>query len=199
MLAINPFSFPSKTIHVLEHMERLIEIFNACWPMYAAMPAVLKEAIERAYISAGWDLEYSINKYDNELFPDFNDVLREIKTVIDRSEYSADNKGDYTGALVTRIRALTNGINGQIFKSDSLYDSAIFDQNIIIDLSRVGSMETKSLIMGLLILKLQEYRMDAGERNVKLKHITVLEEAHNLLRKTSVEQISEGANLRLQK
>ena len=196
MLAINPFSFPSKTIHVLEHMERLIEIFNACWPMYAAMPAVLKEAIERAYISAGWDLEYSINKYDNELFPDFNDVLREIKTVIDRSEYSADNKGDYTGALVTRIRALTNGINGQIFKSDSLHDSAIFDQNIIIDLSRVGSMETKSLIMGLLILKLQEYRMDAGERNVKLKHITVLEEAHNLLRKTPIEQISEGANLR---
>ena len=196
MLAINPFSFPSKTIHVLEHMERLIEIFNACWPMYAAMPAVLKEAIERAYIFAGWDLEYSINKYDNELFPDFNDVLREIKTVIDRSEYSADNKGDYTGALVTRIRALTNGINGQIFKSDSLYDSAIFDQNVIIDLSRVGSMETKSLIMGLLILKLQEYRMDAGERNAKLRHITVLEEAHNLLRKTSVEQISEGANLR---
>lgn len=33
MLRINPFSFP-KGIHILEHLDRLIEIFNVCWPMY---------------------------------------------------------------------------------------------------------------------------------------------------------------------
>ena len=44
MLKINPFSFP-KGIHVLEHLDRLVEIFNVCWPMYAAMPAVLKNAL----------------------------------------------------------------------------------------------------------------------------------------------------------
>ena len=37
LLKINPFKFP-KEIHVLEHIDRLIEIFNVCWPMYAAMP-----------------------------------------------------------------------------------------------------------------------------------------------------------------
>ena len=46
LLKINPFSFPDD-IHVLEHIDRLIEIFNVCWPMYAAMPAVLKDSIER--------------------------------------------------------------------------------------------------------------------------------------------------------
>ena len=45
LLRINPFSFP-KNIHVLEHLDRLVEIFNVCWPLYAAMPAVLKSAIE---------------------------------------------------------------------------------------------------------------------------------------------------------
>jgi hypothetical protein len=45
MLRINPFSFP-KGIHILEHLDRLVEIFNVCWPMYAAMPAVLKAAVE---------------------------------------------------------------------------------------------------------------------------------------------------------
>lgn len=48
LLRINPFSFPSG-IHVLEHLDRLVEIFNVCWPMYAAMPAVLKDAVARSY------------------------------------------------------------------------------------------------------------------------------------------------------
>ena len=46
LLRINPFKFPSDKIHIYEHLDRLIEIFNVCWPMYAAMPAVLKAAME---------------------------------------------------------------------------------------------------------------------------------------------------------
>ena len=41
---------------VSEHLDRLVEIFNVCWPMYAAMPAILKEAMELAYKDAGWDM-----------------------------------------------------------------------------------------------------------------------------------------------
>lgn len=58
LLRINPFAFP-QNIHILEHIDRLVEIFNACWPMYAAMPAVLKDAIERSYQKVGWDLRNS--------------------------------------------------------------------------------------------------------------------------------------------
>lgn len=53
LLKINPFSFPSG-VHVLEHIDRLVEVFNVCWPMYAAMPAVLKSAIEKSYEDCGW-------------------------------------------------------------------------------------------------------------------------------------------------
>jgi hypothetical protein len=57
-------------------------------------------------------------------------------------------------------------------------------------------METKSLLMGLIFLKLQEFRMSTSEiSNEKLKHVTVIEEAHNLLRRTSFEQSQEGSNL----
>lgn len=198
LLKLNPFRFPNN-IHVLEHMDRLVEIFNVCWPMYAAMPAILKDSIERAYISAGWNLEISKNKYKVNLYPTFSDVVKQIKQVLTESDYSADNKGDYTGSLVTRLRSLTNGINGLIFSSDDLSDEDIFDKNVIVDLSRVGSSETKSLIMGLLVLKLQEHRADQravnSKLNSELKHITVLEEAHNLLRRTSIEQSSESSNL----
>ena len=195
LLRINPFSFP-KGIHVLEHIDRLIEIFNVCWPMYAAMPAVLKESVENAYKSAGWDLDISENEKVENLFPTFDDVLRELNKTINKSEYSGDTKGDYIGSLSTRIRSLTNGINGRIFVSDEMDLQDLFDQSAIVDLSRVGSTETKSLIMGLLVMKLQEYRLDKAESmNEELKHVTVIEEAHNLLKKTSTEQSMDSSNM----
>ena len=195
LLKINPFSFPEQ-IHVLEHLDRIVEIFNVCWPMYAAMPAVLKAAIERSYIDCGWDLVNSENEYGNNLYPSFADVARNIKTIIESSEYDAENKGAYKGSLLTRLQSLTNGINGMIFTQDEIDSEKLFDENVIVDLSRVGSAETKSLIMGMLVLKLQEYRMSyADEFNSELKHITVLEEAHNLLKRTSTEQPVEGGNL----
>ena len=195
LLRINPFSFPDK-IHILEHLDRLVEIFNVCWPMYAAMPAVLKSAIEKSYVDCGWDLMTSTNKYDNGLYPDFADVARNIKTIIDSSEYDNENKGAYKGSLLTRLQSLTTGINGLIFSSDELSGDDLFENNVIVDLSRVGSSETKSLIMGMLVLKLQEFRMTGDiPMNADLRHITVLEEAHNLLRRTSIEQPTESSNI----
>lgn len=197
LLRINPFSFP-KDIHVLEHLDRLIEIFNVCWPMYAAMPAVLKNAVEKSYEDCGWDLTESKNEFDEDSYPNFADVARNVKLIIDSSEYDSENKGAYKGSLLTRLNSLTNGINGLIFNSDEISAKELFEENVIVDLSRVGSNETKSLIMGMLVLKLQEHRMANVANdgmNVGLRHITVLEEAHNLLRRTSTEQPMEGANL----
>lgn len=194
LLKLNPFKFP-KEIHVLEHIDRLVEIFNVCWPMYAAMPAVLKDSVERAYIKAGWDLSNSINKYSEKLFPTFSDVLIELNNVVTESAFSQEVKDNYIGSLATRIKSLTNGIYGKIFTNDELGDAKLFDQNAIVDLSRVGSVETKSMIMGILVMRLQEYRISSGNMNAELNHVTVLEEAHNLLKRTSTEQSGESSNL----
>ncbi len=194
VLGINPFAFPSY-VHVLEHIDRLIEILNSCWPMYAAMPAVLKDAIERSYTEKGWNL--LTNECVNEIqYPTFKDVLRVLPEVMDESMYSDDTKSDYSGALITRIRSLTNGINGYIFNPNRDDIGKVLSQNAVIDLSRVGSMETKALIMGMLIMKMQEHYMDPKRKSNKdLAHVTVLEEAHNILRKTSIAQSQDSSNL----
>ena len=195
LLRINPFSFPTE-IHVLEHIDRLVEIFNVCWPMYAAMPAVLKSAVEKSYLDCGWNLMSSVNKYDDALYPSFADVARNIKEIIDTSEYDKENKGAYKGSLLTRLQSMTTGINGLIFSSDEFSGKELFETNVIIDLSRVGASETKSLIMGMLVMKLQEYRMSENLiADNSLRHITVLEEAHNILRRTSIEQPTESSNI----
>lgn len=195
LLRINPFRFP-EGVHVLEHIDRLIEIFNVCWPMYAAMPAVLKEAILNAYEDCGWDLYTSVNKYSNELFPTFADLQNSLVMVISNSAYSEEVKSNYQGSLVTRVKSLNNGICRQIFCHNELGDKALFDNNVIIDLSRIGSQETKSLIMGILVMRLSEYRANSSiKHNSPLRHITVLEEAHNILKRTSQEQSMESANV----
>ncbi len=195
LLRINPFSFPDG-VHVLEHLDRLVEIFNVCWPMYAAMPAVLKDAVSRSYADCGWDLTASENPYGPNLWPTFADVARNVRVILDESEYDAENKGAYKGSLLTRLQSLTNGLNGMMLVADEVPAVQIFDENCVIDLSRVGSAETKSLLMGLLVLKLQEHRMATSPgMNLPLRHLTVLEEAHNLLKRTPGEQGSEGGNL----
>lgn len=198
LLRINPFRFPTgkNGIHVLEHVDRLVEIFNVCWPMYAAMPAVLKKAVLACYENCGWNLINSTNCCATELFPTFADLQHELVRAIDNSAYSEEVKSNYTGSLVTRVESLTNGINGEIFTSADSSDKMLFDENVIIDLSRVASLETKSLIMGILIMRLSEYRMStAKDANSDLRHITVLEEAHNILKRTSMEQSMEGSNV----
>lgn len=194
LLQINPFKFP-KGIHVLEHIDRLIEIFNVCWPMYAAMPAVLKEAVLQSYEACGWDLRKS-NNNDGAIFPNFRDVLAQLEDVLKQSSYDQEVKNNYKGSLETRIRSLTNGLNGEIFCSGETDNRSLFDRNAIVDLSRIGSVETKSLIMGILIMRLNERRMSKTDgMNMPLRHVTVLEEAHNILKRNAGGGGSEGSDM----
>ena len=196
LLKINPFKF-QKGIHVLEHVDRLIEIFNVCWPMYAAMPAVLKDAVIESYESCGWDTSTSRNLISDNLFPSFQDLQEQLIKVIDDSGYSDEVKSNYKGSLLTRVKSLTNGLNGMIFTANEIDNGILFDSNVVIDLSRVGSQETKALLMGILVMRLSEYRMSMSkESNSRLHHVTVLEEAHNILRDTSASMSSEeGGNV----
>ena len=202
MLRINPFQFP-ENLHVLTHIEKLIQIFNASWTLYAAMPAILKEAVVKAYTKCGWDVMNSvwIEGISDHKYPVFQDVLEILPVIINSSDYSADSKGDYKGALLTRVQSMTSGITGLIFeRSEGISDSILFDSNAIVDLSDIGSEETVALLMGVLIMRLGEYRQSVrkagtGSRDAKLKHVTVLEEAHNILKRTSKDQSQEGANI----
>lgn len=185
LININPFRFP-KSIHVLEHVDGLVEIFSVCWPMYDAMPAFFKDAILRSYEEVGWDLGSSTFEGAEPEFPDFEILADQLNELIESSDYASDIKSNYRGALITRVKSLTVGLNKFIFTTEQTPYKKLFDENCILDISRVKSTETKALIMGLMVYILNEYRVDqkAGNNN-GLKHVTVLEEAHNLLKNTA--------------
>lgn len=185
LININPFKFPD-SIHVLEHVDGLVEIFGVCWPMYDAMPAFFKDAILKSYEAVGWDLGSSTFEGEESEYPDFEILAEQLGLLIDNSDYASDIKSNYRGALLTRVKSLTVGLNKFIFTSEQTEYEKLFDQNCILDISRVKSTETKALLMGLMVYILNEYRVDRKtESNNGLKHVTVLEEAHNLLKNTS--------------
>lgn len=185
LINLNPFKFP-ESIHVLEHVDGLVEIFSVCWPMYDAMPAFFKDAILRSYEEVGWDLGSSTFYGEEPEYPDFELLVEQLNRLIEASDYASDIKSNYRGALVTRVKSLAIGLNKFIFTSQQTPYEVLFDQNCILDISRVKSTETKALIMGLMVYILNEYRVDQKtENNNGLKHVTVLEEAHNLLKNTS--------------
>ena len=195
LLQVNPFAFPYKHIDVLEHIKRIVGIFNACWSLYAAMPSILEHSIITAYEKCGWDVESSEHKFETPIFPKVDDVVVCVKDYIDRSDYSPETKGDYKAAIEKRLQDLCEGMFNKMFNRGSITDEDLFNKNTIIDLSRTGSPETNALIMGFLIVKLNEFRISEGGMNKKLQHITVLEEAHNLLKKVPTTQSMEIANI----
>lgn len=185
LININPFKFP-KSIHILEHIDGLVEIFSACWPMYDAMPAFFKDSILKSYESVGWDLGSSTYEGDTLSYPDFEVLSEQLDRQITNSDYASEIKSNYRGALLTRVKSLAVGLNKYIFTREQTSYEKLFDENCIVDISRVKSSETKALIMGMIVYILNEYRMDQKKENNKgLQHVTVLEEAHNLLKNTS--------------
>lgn len=185
LININPFKFPD-SIHVLEHIDGLVEIFSVCWPMYDAMPAFFKDAILKSYEAVGWDLGSSVFEGAETEFPDFEVLCEQLDLLISQSDYASDIKSNYRGALLTRVKSLSVGLNKYIFTREQTPYPFLFDENCILDISRVKSTETKALIMGLIVYMLNEYRIDQKSgNNSGLRHITVLEEAHNLLKNTS--------------
>lgn len=197
LLQINPFEF-SPGIHIREHLDNILQVASACWPLYGAMPGLLKKAFEQVYLDHGWDLEHSERIVPRgSKFPVFKDLVAVLERIINESPYSAQTKGDYKGALLNRISSLCNGFEGQIFgRSIGIPDRTLFNENSIIDLSSIGSDETRSLIMGVLIIKLKNYRKAvATSPNSDLIHVTVLEEAHNILKRCSQETSADSGNV----
>lgn len=196
MMYLNPFQFNEKKVTLLEHMARLNGVLQSCWPLYGPMSGMLKDAVERAYLACGWDLQLNRRVVARgKEFPTVEDLLVAIEDIISHSPYPNSTKGEYRGALGLRIRSLLTGFEATLFGcTRGLSDQELFEQNAIVDLSAIGNAETRSLIMGILITRLSEYRMGHHESG-GLKHITVLEEAHNIFKRCSREQSTDSGNV----
>lgn len=198
-LRLNPLVFPQNAaITINEHIDRICALFNAAFPMYAAMPQILEEAIIQAYERCGWDLATSSNIKESPVFPTLLDVAELIPMIVEDAGYEYESRSTYIGALTTRLKSLCRGSLGYTFLVKANHETSakeLFDDSCVINLSSIGSSEKKSILMGLLLIRLYEHRITQPQSDFdELKHLMILEEAHHLLKKVSKDQTQEGSN-----
>ena len=81
---------------------------------------LLEHSIITAYEKCGWDVDASEHKFEVPIFPSVDDVVVCVKDYIDRSDYSADTKGDYKAAIEKRLQDLCEGMFDKMFNRGSI-------------------------------------------------------------------------------
>ena len=207
-LRINPFAFPDGIL-VQTHIDYLKQAFSAAFEMWNPLPYVLERSLEEIYIDRGWDLTTGQNAraegYAGPLrFPTLADLEATAPRVAATLPYGAEIMGNIQGGLTARLGQLRGaGGKGPMFDTrDSTPDTVLFERNCIIELKALAKEDEKAFLMGLLLIRLSEYhearRMRGGDGQPPgtLRHVTVIEEAHRLLKNVSTAQSSESANPR---
>lgn len=191
---LNPFEVMDG-VQIQSHIDHLRSVFNAAFIMYAPMPYVLERCIHEIYQDKGWDLTGNKNRYaqdensKTDIFPTLTDLYQKIDLVVNNLGYEDRITMDVKAGLKTRIGSLCIGGKGAMLDTRlSIPMEVLLSKPTILELQGIGDDEEKSFIIGLLLTRLYEFRESERKRmpdRQGFKHLTLIEEAHRLLTRTS--------------
>ncbi len=197
---LNPFEFVPG-FGLLTHIDLLKATFNAAFPMYASMPYLLEEAILDVYTLRGWDLATGVNrrKAPDEstaaYLPTLSDLYLQIDEVVTRKQYAQQLRMDLSAALKARISSLRVGSKGLMLDVQrSIPMRELLARPTILELQDLGDDAEKAFVMGLVLTLLYEYRQVEAASGDGLRHLTIIEEAHRLLKRVGTPDNPEIAN-----
>ncbi len=193
-LRLNPF-VPVANVSLARHIDLLKAVFNAAFPMFAGMPYVLEEAMLEIYTERGWNLQTSANDALGShpsaadvsvLVPSLADLHDKIEVVLGRKRYGMEVHQNMGAALRSRLSSLMIGAKGEALNtSRSVPPADLFTVPCVIELKNLGDNEEKSFVMALLLCLLYEFAESRQADFVPgqgLQHLTLIEEAHRLLK-----------------
>ena len=191
---LNPFEcFPG--ISLQTHIDYLLSTFKASFELYPPMPYALETAVYEVYKDRGWDIAENRNLLGLTRYPTMTDLYNKIDVVVERLGYHKEVQSNVQAALKARINSLMIGGKGAMLDTpQSMPIGELLNRPVVMELEDLGDDDTKSFVMGILMVQLYEYRksqMKTGSK--KLQHVLLIEEAHRLL-KNVPETGSEGGN-----
>lgn len=201
-LRVNPFYVP-RGVPVQTHLDYLLSLFAASFVLYAPMPYVLESALHEVYADKGWDLANDRCARDphrpERAFPTLTDLYHKTDEVVDRLGYDTRINRDVKAALHARLNSLRVGNKGAMLDTRVALDvKELLDGPVVIEMNAIGDDEQKAFFIGLILMMLYEHCWTEGIQlgEVKLRHVTIIEEAHRLLQNVSQEQSPDFANPR---
>lgn len=193
-LKLNPFepaAIEGAPIDLMSRYEQVVTILNASVPASDVLPVLIDESIYR-FMRDYFEEDFQKTESEQRLeYPRISGILEVARKVLEERNYDKKVQNDMAAALETRFQYLSRGKRGAILDVRKSVDyGRLFGHKSIVNLSRLIGTKDKSLIMSFLIVALYEYRNSAFSYDAayrasanqnKLMHLTLIEEAHNLL------------------
>lgn len=174
--------FPLQT-----HLDLVRALFNATFDPEEPFPQIVASALTRSYEELGWDvtLGEAAHRGAQPRYPTLTDLQRVAGIVVDEIGYASDIAANMQGYVKVRMRSLSQGVIGHFLHDAHQLDfEALMRRNVVLAIEEVGDDTDKAFLMGAVLLQLTEHlKLLYGDKSqVPLHHLTVIEEAHRLLR-----------------
>jgi|ERR1035437_135099 hypothetical protein len=186
-------------VQVQTHIDSLSALFSAAFPLYPPMPSVLYLALNKIYADRGWDAAKGTNPrgYSPEVQPTLTDLYQTIEQVTRERGYDQQVTANIRSGLQTRLASLMVGGKGLMFNTrNSISFDTLHSKPTILEFSALGDDEEKTFVLGAVLIRLMQFRHVAGLTGGRLVHVTLIEEAHRLLRQVGEALGGETANPR---
>ena len=179
--------FPLQT-----HADLVRALFLAAFEADEPFPQVLSAALTRCYERLGWDLALGEPVHaapggragPPPRYPTLADLQAVAEEVVDDIGYGQEITDNVRGFIRVRLSSLRLGTTGRFFEGGHPIDfDALLARNVVLEIEDVGDDRDKAFLMGTVLVRLVEHlRMRQGAPG--LRHLSVFEEAHRLLRRS---------------
>lgn len=187
---LNPFEL-LPGVRLEAHLGRLQTCFDAALPQFGILPSIVAESLELVYRNKRWKLTDRGAGKQNRLFPTMREMLTQVIQVAERRGYAGETYHNIRAAAAGRIGSLLQGSKGYMFACQrSIPMDLLMTRPVVLELNDLNQQD-KALTMMFLLMLLREYRELHQGRT--LQHITVVEEAHNVMENVQSVGASEVA------
>jgi hypothetical protein len=177
---LNPFEL-LEGVRLEAHLGKLQTCFDAALPQFGILPSIVAESLELIYQEKGWrGIDRGPTKVDStRLFPTMRDMFAKVIQVAETRGYAGETYHNIRAAAAGRIGSLLRGSKGRMFSTQrSVPLGLLMERPVILELNDLNQQD-KALTMMFLLMLLREYR--EMHRAENLQHVTVIEEAHNVM------------------
>ncbi len=175
---------PPKGVKVQAHLENLVAVWNSSFASYAPVPYVVERVFAETYRACGWSLEE-----DTRGRPvTFDDVAEQVRRVVRGLGYEPRVTMDVEAAINVRLSSLALGGKRRLFGATrSTPMEEVMSKPTVLELKGIQRDDEKAFVASLVLTNVAGYVQAQGASR-KLRHFTLIEEAHRLLPKVSTEK-----------
>jgi hypothetical protein len=190
---VSPFIFNPMAVLPDIRLERHFSAIEECFRgamkgLEGPIPFILREALEKTYRDRGWGMADLGRQHSIEDTPTLADLKMAIEQILPTKGYQGELAGNIHAALALRMHFLTNrhlSVGRMLNNVGSVSVQDLFQRPVILEMDALNE-ETKALMAMFILNLLREQAMSTASSqgaaaDGPLRHVIVLEEAHNLL------------------